>query len=130
MSPFTMPGRPPQPSAVNLVNLTGHAVRVFGANGKVVDIPAAKKTARILQEVQDSGHILVGDVILEMSTAKFGDITGVPEPQFGTVYVVSRLTAIAANRDDLVFPSQCVKGTGEENATVYSGCSSLCRVQR
>ena len=124
-----IPGRPAQPARMNLVNLTGHHVRVFSANGGHVDLEPEQVSARVVQDKCRTGQILVDGVCLNVAESTFGNVEGLPAPKAGVCYVVSRITALAAGREDVVFPDQCIKTRGSDNQTVYNGCTSLCRVK-
>jgi hypothetical protein len=53
----------------------------------------------------------------------FGEVEGLPEPQKGTYYVVSRLVLTASRRGDLLAPGQLVRN--KEGQPI--GCKGLSR---
>jgi len=84
---------------MKLVNLTPHALHI--ENGKkVIEIPASGIVARIEDEVLS---------VFEMDGFVFCDlrrkeISGLPSPQEGTIYIVSRpLAMMLKGRSDVVF---------------------------
>lgn len=88
-----------EPDGVRVVNLTPHRVvvrtewgdRVFESEG----------VARVTDVDQPIGE-LADSPLVEVSV---GDVTGLPGPRPGTVYLVSRvLASTLPERSDLVFP--------------------------
>lgn len=53
----------------------------------------------------------------------YGAITGLPEPEQDTIYIVSMIVAKAANRPDVFFPADLVRN-GNGNII---GCDALSR---
>lgn len=110
-----------------LVNLTPHPVVIVTATGVIVQVPPSGRVARcathpdrLLGTVCIDGHsvpLVVNDV-----TAA---VEGLPEPEQGVLFVVSRLVALAApQRRDMVFPHDPVRdGTGRT-----AGCRVLAQV--
>lgn len=46
---------------------------------------------------------------IAVTRAVYGDITGLPEPQEGVIYIVSALVALAARREDVLFPGPAIR---------------------
>lgn len=76
------------------VNLTPHAIklndgRIFEPSGEI---------ARVSQSFSE--------IVNDISHQKFGEITGLPEPKEGTIYIVSGFVLGAAkHRKDVVAPA-------------------------
>ena len=92
---------------VKLVNLTPHEVVVLDdANNIVLRVPPSGKVARVATKEE-----LVGTVNgVPVFRTTYGAIEGLPEPEPGTVYIVSLLVlqALQAHkikRDDVVAPN-------------------------
>jgi len=87
------------------VNLTNHrSVNVLSAEGDVLSIVREKgcKPARIRShqiDICDYSGIPIKTTILD-------GIDNLPDPSPGTVYIVSYLVAVNANRIDVVSPNQ------------------------
>ena len=86
---------------MNFVNLTPHAISlndgtVFNPSGNVARVSAT------FTEFENG-----------ICHQKFGDVTGLPDPQEGTMFIVSALVLAATDRDDIVAPAtghpQCVR---------------------
>lgn len=83
-----------------LVNLTAHPVRLVGPSG-VVELPSAG-----LARVRERSRVVGSLGGVDLVETDFGDVEGLPEPQDGVTFVVSRFLALARpDRADLVFPS-------------------------
>ena len=107
---------------MELVNLTPHAVNVYGQDGKTLlaSIQPTAPAARCKQEAVCCGR--VGGV--PVYRMEFGDVENLPEPQEETVYIVSRLVAAAVRRADVFCPGAAVR---DEDGRVV-GCIGLSRV--
>lgn len=107
------------------MNLTPHPVNLI-RDGQIVAtwLPggtAARITERCTphQEVQDSDT----GVTVPISEIEYLGITGLPEEDRDTIYLVSRVTAQASPRADLVFPADEQR---DKNGTII-GCTCLGR---
>jgi len=82
-----------------IVNLTPHTI--------TVELPDGTR-----QSFESSGvaRCSVKNVVVDeiggipVSTAEYGDVVGLPEPQADTIYIASMLVAQRANRADVVGP--------------------------
>lgn len=63
---------------------------------------------------------------IKVNSTSFGEVEGLPEPQEGTIFIVSALVAQALRgvRDDLVIPDDTVR---DEQGRII-GCKSFARV--
>lgn len=107
---------PPEAAGqVSLVNATPHDVALI-RNDQVVVLPASGLFARVAR-VRCGATALSGRTSNEervevelVSQRSTDDVTGLPAPSPGVVYVVPQLTALAArHRSDLVFPHDEVR---------------------
>ena len=101
--------KPLRASQINFVNLTGHDVRL----GSKVLVPTETKPARLL-----NGRILEGKLVIDekghetIPIYRFNcetQIVGLPEPEEGTLIIVSPmvrkyLTTIGRQRPDVLSP--------------------------
>lgn len=102
---------------INIVNLTPHAVTFVTDNGNIV-IPPSGTVAR-----RETTTEVVGTINgIPVTRTKLGPITGLPETvSDDTVYVVSRIIAEEAGRNDLYIPDQTVR---DDQGRIV-GCRSL-----
>jgi len=87
------------------VNLTPHVIRINGGT----EFPPSGTVARVSTEYSefDPNGACV---------ATFGEVTGVPDPEIETVYIVSGMVASALKRPDVVAPA-----TGHPDAVRVNG---------
>lgn len=93
---------------MKIINLTPHAVTIYDADGKT-----------IIATVQPSGDVgrvtmtrkqtdTVNGIPVFVSTA--GDVTGLPAPQTGKIYLVSALVRLALKgRRDVYSPGELIR---------------------
>jgi hypothetical protein len=121
-----------------LVNLTPHAVALVLAEGEgepvTLVIPPSGQVARCAEMASRVGTVchresatIRGGIDVPVVKMIYGEITGLPEPQPGRYYIVSRLVAEAAaalGRRDCLVPAQTVRdGQGR-----ITGCRALALV--
>ena len=96
-----------QPAPVKLVNLTPHEVVVYDASGNLVlKVPPSGRVARVATKEERVGTI--NGVPVYRTT--YTEVEGLPEPEPGTVYIVSLLVLQAlqarrVQRSDVVAPN-------------------------
>ncbi len=107
---------------MTVVNLTPHAVTVLGEVGPAVTFPAAGPVARVRELVGEARSLQsqAGTVSVR-AVAYAPEVDDLPPPADGTFYLVSRITAAAAGRGDLVFP----QGELRDAAGRITGCRAL-----
>lgn len=90
---------------MKIINLTPHPLNLL-VGAEMVEIPSAG-LARCATTVDDVA-ILGGVRIVQ---THFGEVTGLPEPQDGTIYVVSAmvLAALGGSRDDVFGPADYIR---------------------
>jgi hypothetical protein len=79
---------------MNYVNLTPHPVRLNDGR----EIPPSGTVARVTATYTPFDENGVCQAV-------FGPVQGLPEPQAGTIYIVSAMVAQAARRPDVVSPA-------------------------
>ena len=109
---------------MQIVNLTPHAITLHGESG-IVNCPPSGMLARLAVSRQVVGTVMVGGVILSVARSTLGEVTGLPGPVDGIIYVVSALVADAAKRSDVFAPGELLRSfTGEvigaKGLTAYS----------
>jgi hypothetical protein len=106
---------------MKIVNLTPHPINIVGADGTVVRTIPSSGTARC-----STHRVQVGDVDgIPVNSAVFGNVSGLPDPADGTVYVVSAIVAQAVpNRADVLVPDDTVR----DGAGQIVGCRAFARI--
>lgn len=100
-----------------VVNLTPHAIMYRVGEGRDITFPAAGTVARVAmvdtpaeRDLYDYGFCGAGDggqdFAFRVVTQTPGPVEGLPDPESGTLFIVSRmvLDAIRGNRRDVVAP--------------------------
>lgn len=101
----------------NLINLTPHMVNVVVPSG-TIDIPASGQVARCSQTSSEVCNING----IPVTKQEFGEVVGLPAPQEGTYFIVSRLVAAACpDRHDLLIPGPLVRNADGQPV----GCQGL-----
>jgi hypothetical protein len=104
-----------------LVNLTPLVISIHHDNG-VLTLPS-EGDARVNEVRRPDGYLFVNaDEQIPVTSVSYGEVTGLPDPVDGTVYVVSLLVRAALpGRKDLASPGPLVRdATG-----VITGCKGL-----
>ena len=109
----------------NLINLTPHAISVYGPDG-VIDIPPSGQLCRV-RSSQEAIGLLAGIPVYEQS---FDAVEGLPDPQEGHIFIVSSLVLRALaemgeSRGDVVAP-----GTGPQDGCVRDTSGRILGVTR
>lgn len=101
-------------------NLTPHPVTIL-AEDRTVVIPPSGIVARVQSNVESLGTM---DGV-PVTRTNYADITDLPEPEDGVLYITSCLVAQACpERTDVLFPNEIVR---DESKRVI-GCKSLGRI--
>lgn len=102
---------------MNFVNLTPHALNIKKNDDTIFTLPSES----FVRATQTQNKVKEIDNINFYETV-YGKVEGLPEPQEGTIYIVSLITKMACpERDDLVTPGNLIRN--EEGAIV--GCEGL-----
>lgn len=128
----------------NAVNLTPHDINIVGEDGSIQHvIPPSGAIARckVERETIDHGYIYIpinkpdpdnprtfivsNHVEVPITQTKFGEVEGLPEKEYKTIYIVSSLVAQACkDRTDVFIPDDTVR----DNEGKIIGCRSLGRI--
>lgn len=96
-----------------LVNLTPHDIVLQAEDGVRQVVPPAGTTARVAVVASEEQARLPGVSVPIQGPNQWGDVEGLPEPEWGTVYIVSALVAEKVKRPDVVMP-----GTGPKDGAI------------
>ena len=84
-------------------NLTPHDVNIILPDGEILTIPASGKVARVGSHVEQIGNI---GVIPVVKTVFDSNVTDLPDPQDGVIFITSTLVAQAvSDRTDVLVPA-------------------------
>jgi len=84
-----------------VVNLTPHAISLANEAGEIIaTFPPSGEVARLTTDSVEVGSLLGAPI----KKTVYGEVSGVPDPQEGVVYLVSALVAQATKREDVVAP--------------------------
>jgi len=110
-----------------LVNLTPHGITVYHDNGNAFYLPQHGYPVRLAEERQTIGTIYTTDKAygdgydIPVNIVRYGITNDLPEPEDGTLYIVSRPVAEAnRGRNDLIVPDDIVREDG-----VIIGCRAF-----
>ena len=91
---------------MKLVNLTPHTITLV-LDGATIVVEPAGTVARVMQQETVKRVVDVDGVPVPVMEPKFGDVEGLPDPEDGTMFIVSRMVKGAVpNRDDVVVPGK------------------------
>lgn len=104
---------------MRLINFTPHTINIYGVTGEhIISVQPEATPARCAVVSEDAGA--AGDVPLFRT--KFGAVTGLPEPQLNTLYIVSMIVRQAyPHRDDLASPGELIRDVNGQPV----GCRGL-----
>lgn len=105
---------------MKIINLTPHTINLYRNGEMVLAIPSSG-VARVNVTSQTVGEVN-GFPIRQNA---YGEVVGLPEPEEGTVYIVSALVAQAAkNRADLLIVDDTLRNSEGQ----IIGCRGFARV--
>jgi hypothetical protein len=91
---------------VKLINLTPHPITIV-VGDKRLDLPPSGQVARVVQTYVDVGNFALDGVAVPVVATTYGDITNLPDPEPGVLYLTSIVVAQAAwaaGRRDVLAP--------------------------
>lgn len=107
---------------MKVVNLTPHLVTVGPGSPHAITFPPSGVLARIRELKGDPSWVSVDGRPVPLRPISYADeIDGLPAPIDGVLYLVSRVTAAATDRPDLVFPQDELR----DDSGQIIGCGSL-----
>lgn len=107
---------------MKFVNLTQHDLTIVLENGDDLVLPASGEVARVTFSTQQVDEV---DGIPIFKTVYEPEVAGLPEPEDGTIYVVSSLAAQTAKRQDVLAPTQLIRD-GEGQVIAAGGFATFC----
>ena len=105
----------------HIINLTPHALSLHGESG-IINVPPSGTVARLAVTRQALSPVTVDGVVLSVNRPTLGEVTDLPAPQDGTIFVASALVAEAAGRADVMSPGELVR----DDAGRPVGARGLC----
>lgn len=113
---------------MKFVNLTPHAITFFQKNledqtmNKLLTVQPSGQIARVAAKTVVISEGFDG---VPVTATEYGEVEGLPEPEEGTIYIVSSLVAgRCRDRDDVFIPNESVRDAQGR----IIGCLSLGRV--
>lgn len=95
---------------MKIANLCPHALDLISEDGRTHTIPRGSNQARIEEARRAIGSLTTGEgVRYAVSAPSFGAPIGIPEPEEGTVYVVSAMVAAQTRRADVFSPGPLIR---------------------
>lgn len=97
---------------MRIVNLTPHALNLMpeGPDGPMVTIPPSGQVARCATSRVQVGTVTVDGIAIPVNRTQFGAVTGLPDPQPDTIYIVSAVVAQAVpDRPDVFIVDDAVR---------------------
>ena len=91
---------------MKFINLTQHDLTILLENGDGLVLPASGEVARVTFSTQQVNEV---DGIPIYKTIYEPEITGLPEPKAGTIFIVSSLAAQTAKRHDVLAPTELIR---------------------
>lgn len=107
---------------MTIINLTPHAITFMDGNNSVIaTVEPSGTIARASQTRETVGNING----IAVNQCSYGEVTGLPDPQDGTIYLVSALTAQACrDRNDVFITDDAVR----DDAGRIIGCRAIARI--
>ena len=91
---------------MQFINLTTHDLTIVLENGDDLVLPASGEVARVTFSTQQVDEV---DGIPIYKTIYEPEVIGLPEPQDGTIFIVSSLAAQTAKRHDVLAPTKLIR---------------------
>ena len=110
----------------HMTNLTPHNVDIHGDEGFVITVQPSGTLARVAEQRESATPVQIGSDIsglyIPVSRATYGEVTGLPEPDGETIYIVSAQVAQqCAGRQDVFYPGPAIR----DDAGRQVGCHGL-----
>lgn len=107
---------------MNIINCTPHAINFLREDNSVLTTIEPSGTIARASQTREAVGKVNGIVVNQCS---YGSVTGLPDPQDGTIYLVSALTAQACpERSDVFITDDAVR---DENGRII-GCRAIARI--
>ena len=104
---------------MKVTNLTPHSISFINEDGtQILVVEPSGEVARVSVRTETVGKING----IPVTTSVFGEVENLPDPQDGTIYIVSSLVAQRCHdRDDVFIPNESVR---DDKGRII-GCRSL-----
>lgn len=112
---------------MDIINLTPHAINFVNNDGSpILTVEPSGQLARVTAKTVTLDTVPLGRINgIPVTTTEYSEVTGVPEPKEGTIYIVSSLVAQRCrDRRDIFIPNESVR---DDKGRII-GCLSLGRV--
>lgn len=87
---------------IRIINVTPHDVNIQREDGVIITVPPSEIPARAERTQQITGSLF--GVPVKKTT--YSDVTGLPEPEEGTIYIVSSIILeVCSDRKDIIAPN-------------------------
>ena len=103
---------------ITIINATPHAVTIMDGDNNVIRTFAPSGICPRCSVTRETVGTVNG---IPVNKSVFGEVVGLPEYQEGTIYIVSRVVAEAAKRNDLFIVDDAVR----DEAGRIIGCRAL-----
>lgn len=107
---------------MKFINLTQHDLTIILENGNDLVLPASGEVARVTFSTQQVDKV---DGIPIYKTIYEPEVTGLPEPEDGTIFIVSSLAAQTARRHDVLAPTKLIRDN-DGQVIAASGFATFC----
>ena len=105
-----------------IINCTPHTITFLDGNNSVLSTVEPSGVVARAAQTRDRVSEVNG---IPVNQCSYGEVTGLPDPQDGTIYLVSALTAQACrNRDDVFITDDAVR----DDAGRIIGCRAIARI--
>lgn len=99
---------------MKIVNLTPHTVNVLDDTDQTIAIPTSG-SARVATKAISAGTVSLGNHVFTVVETTYGQIEGLPQPEEGTIYIVSFLVLSALRAQGIDRADVVVPDTGPES---------------
>ena len=107
---------------MTIINLTPHAITFLDENNSVLATVEPSGVVARAAQTRDRISEVNG---IPVNQCSYGEVTGLPDPQDGTIYLVSALTAQACrNRNDVFITDDAVR----DDSGRIIGCRAIARI--
>lgn len=107
-----------------IVNATPHPINVVNTNGEIITFPPSGILPRVevtQTEVRGKLFDTLGNKFAVANRVQ-GQVTGLPDQEFGTMYIVSSMVASALKnkREDLIVPDTGASAIRDEKGNIVA----------
>ena len=108
---------------MRIVSLVPHTTRLMDMGKVVLSVPPSGLVARVEVLEAEAEELDLDGTVVPVIRTRFGRVTGLPDAEPGTFYIVSGLVLdYAIDRADLLVPARLVRSGGR-----VIGCQAFAR---